>query len=74
MGGIWTGWFGIPGGPPGGMVHVVIDGKPICGSKMGPKMKFQWCARGVQREFLECRRCENKIRRAPKWLQEVLAA
>ena len=54
-----TGWFGIPGSfKPGGQVHVVRNGKPICGQHIHPKAQFQWCADGINLNFIECKRCK----------------
>lgn len=52
-----TGWYGIPGGRTGGRVHIVSDGKPICGDHIHSKAEFQWCAPGVKYDYVECRRC-----------------
>lgn len=40
------GWFGIPGGPAcrSTKTHVVREGKPICGARLGKNMEFQWCS------------------------------
>jgi len=37
--------------------HIVFDGKPICGASIGKKLKFQWCANGVRRDYVECKNC-----------------
>lgn len=71
-----TGWYGVPGGRPGGAVHVVQSRKgaddtgvgmrpagPICGTRISPKARFQWSSRGVHWEYLECERCKKIIRR-----------
>jgi len=45
-------------------VHVVENDKPICGSKIGGKMIFQWCAylfSGVTHSYVECEHCKRKI-------------
>lgn len=59
---ISTGWWGIPGmisdsATRATKVHAARDGKPICGARVGPTQAFQWCAAGVQRDYLECKRC-----------------
>lgn len=41
-------------------VHLVENGKPICGVAIGIKKQYQWCARRVHLEYLECKRCKNK--------------
>lgn len=60
---ISTGWFGIPGGRPGGKVHVALDGKPRCGTRVSPRAEYQWCSGGVNWEYLECKRCKSQVRR-----------
>lgn len=42
------GWYGIPGaqGRYSTKVHLVFQGKPVCGSKLSSRQEFQWCARG----------------------------
>jgi hypothetical protein len=62
-----TGFFGIPGHDITGQVHVLENGKPICGTVPHPKARFQWCANGVRSEYLTCKRC---IERLPKLVQE----
>ena len=70
-----TGWFGYPH-ISGVMyarwtlVHAIHfpSGKPICGSKLGPRMEFQWCSWGIKMEYIECKRCCKK---AEEILNEV---
>ena len=56
-----TGWFGNP--LRGCKTHVVQDHPlvpgwhPICGSKIGIDMDFQWCADGVHLKYIECKTC-----------------
>ena len=59
-----TGWWGIPGGPESKntKVHYTLDGrypKPLCGSKLGPFMHYQWCAAGLEPAYVECERCRK---------------
>lgn len=56
-----TGYFGVPGGY-GGKVHVVQNGKPVCGTPLPRKSEFQWCAHGIERQYVECERCMAFIR------------
>ena len=42
-------------------VHVVSHNKPICGIKIGARMKFQWCSHGINFEYLTCKRCERAL-------------
>lgn len=53
------GYFGVPGETARGRVHIVVDGKPLCGSRIGPRAEFQWCAAIVKHalSYVECRRC-----------------
>jgi hypothetical protein len=40
--------------------HVAEDSnpiKPICGSRIHKRMKYQWCAQGVYEDYVECRKC-----------------
>ena len=64
---IRTGCFGIPG-RYGGKVHVVSEGKPICGTRIDPRARFQWCANHLVRSYVDCERCEKQLKTAPKWL------
>jgi hypothetical protein len=58
--GFCTGYFGVPGRTnPRGTVHVVLDGKPVCGAR--PAGDFQWCAREVAWDQIECKRCKLHI-------------
>jgi hypothetical protein len=46
-------------------VHVVKDGKPICGMKISSKLRFQWCAylySGVTHSYVECEHCKKKLK------------
>jgi len=56
--GYQTGYFGVPG-KVGGIVHVVYDGKPVCGARMNPKARFVSCVNGIAVECVECRRCKT---------------
>ena len=64
-----TGWYGVPGSRrPGGKVHVVSKSKrgPICGSPIGPKSEFQFCAHGAHIAYVECERCKAMLEKKPK--------
>jgi hypothetical protein len=69
---IMTGYFGIPG-RFGGKVHIVVDGKPACGTPMDPRAEFQWNAHGIVRSYLECDCCKALLAKAPKWLLQAAA-
>ena len=55
--GCGVGWWGVPGGPPGGMVHIVRGGRPACGAKVHRDAQLQLSARWIERSYLECRKC-----------------
>lgn len=64
-----TGWFGIPGGPAStSKVHIVYDGKCICGAKFSPKSEFQWCANRVYISIVDCKRCKERL---PNHLEKI---
>ena len=52
------GWFGIPGAPErfSTKTHIVKDGRPVCGARLGPTQEFQWCS-PMGGYVPECRRC-----------------
>lgn len=54
-----TGWFGVPGKTPpvDTKVHLVHQGRTLCGWKPGSHYQFQWCATGIHLEMVECARC-----------------
>lgn len=63
-----TGYFATPGKScPRAKVHLVVDGKPICGSQMGTDSIFQWCSQTVCREWVECKRCLKSL---DAWLRQ----
>ncbi len=53
-----TGYYGIPG-EVGGPVHIVQQGRPVCGSRVRDDSRFQWCAHGVAWHYVECQRCRR---------------
>lgn len=55
-----TGYFGIPG-RIGGKVHVIEGKRPMCGIRVDPRAEFQWCAHGIQSDYLECKGCRKKV-------------
>jgi hypothetical protein len=66
IGGLITGWFGIPGanGKWSTNVHVVdYNHRPICGQRLSKRQIFQWCSAGVVLEWIECRRCKAVARK-----------
>lgn len=64
-----TGYFGIPGSSKGNFtVHVVNEGKPICGWKPSPEHEFQWCSHGITYNYVDCETCKKKCRDLAKIL------
>lgn len=66
---ISVGWFGIPG-RNGGRVHVVRNGKLLCGEKPHPKAEYFQNAPYLLFEYVECLRCKERAKRlphAPNW-------
>jgi hypothetical protein len=61
----YIGWYGIPGGPEwrSTKTHAVVEGKPLCGSKLGENMEFQWCSTIEGNHLPECKRCEKVLRK-----------
>lgn len=56
-----TGYYGKPGTHYTSGVHAVRDGKPLCGYRPAKTMVFQWCANGIQHDYLECDRCRERV-------------
>lgn len=58
-----TGWFGVPGRRMGSTVstkvHFVENHRPICGARIHPLALYQWCSRGMNWDYLECRNCKR---------------
>jgi len=40
-------------------VHLVANGKPICGYKPAKTMSFQMCSPFVVQEYIECKKCKE---------------
>lgn len=59
------GWWGIPGGTgtESTKTHLVYADTriPICGSQIGSRQQFQWCARGtvIASIDVECQLCQR---------------
>lgn len=54
------------------MVHVVNEhNRPICKYRPAASMSFQWCAAGVQWEYLKCDACKERIRRSMAQLRTL---
>lgn len=61
-----TGYFASASRTPShsaSKVHIVVGGKPICGSVLGKDMEFQFCAGGAYLPYVECVRCLKKLAR-----------
>lgn len=54
---VWTGYFANIFRWT--KVHLVENGKPLCGSRIGDDMAFQWCAGGAWYDYLECEKCKK---------------
>jgi hypothetical protein len=60
------GWYGIPGANGRGSTktHLVNrfgqnERQPICGAKLSPKQRFQWCT-GCPTDYVpECKKCRE---------------
>jgi hypothetical protein len=53
-----VGYFGIPG-RIGGLTHLTVDKKPICGMRLHKDHRFEWC--GPSDCLVpECERCKKK--------------
>ena len=52
-----TGYYGVPGSYRVSMVHLVRDGRPVCGFRPVPASEFQWCCHGINIVYLRCPRC-----------------
>lgn len=57
-----TGYYGVPGSYRPSMVHLVRDGRPVCGFRPVAS-EFQWCCYGTNFDYLECSRCREHARR-----------
>lgn len=62
-----TGWFGRPSTElhkaAATMVHVIADGKPICGYAPHKTMAFQFCSNGINYQYTECPACKLSARK-----------
>jgi hypothetical protein len=38
-------------------VHLVEDGKPMCGARVDPQSEFLWCANGIESLYIDCYHC-----------------
>lgn len=41
-------------------VHLVVDGRPACGARPGPKMDFYWCGPPSEWGYVSCDRCKAR--------------
>ena len=42
-------------------VHIVADGKPICGAAIDKESSFLFCSNGVNEHYLECTKCKKYL-------------
>lgn len=40
-------------------VHLVENGKAICGSKMSQDAEFHWCSRTAHLSYVNCEKCRK---------------
>ena len=52
-----TGWYGEPGVVWSSKVHIAQNGKPVCGAQLRKGALFQWCSRGINIDYVECKHC-----------------
>ena len=69
--GYQTGWFGIPGRVSTSVVHIVYDGKCICGAKFSPLSQFQFCANRIYLLYVTCNRCKERLHRHQEKIIEI---
>jgi hypothetical protein len=50
------------------MVHLVDEGKPMCGYKPAKSMQFQCCAPFPHLEYVECKKCKEKFEKKYKMI------
>lgn len=60
---ITTGYFADPEEKTWTKVHAVRNGKPLCGCKISDGMEYQWCSQTIQKKYIECERCLQKLKR-----------
>jgi hypothetical protein len=54
----------VPGTFRSTVVHAVDENRvAICGYRAHKSYEFQWCARGLQIDYVECRTCLRRIRK-----------
>ena len=58
-----TGYFSHGGKRGRTMVHYVLHGKPICGTRLPHRAEYQVCNSGFCADLIECRRCKRALRR-----------
>ena len=58
-----VGWFSIPGGPEwrSTKTHIVIQGRPVCGTRLSQNQVFQWCS-NIGGYIPECKSCQRSRR------------
>lgn len=67
FGNMQTGYFARASGEPKGCkevvsgVHILENGKTICGYKPHKTLRFHWCAGQIVAHYVECRTCERII-------------
>ncbi len=67
-----TGWFGLEGSArarDATIIHLVFkfNMRPVCGTTVSMKKKFQFNSAGIWREAIECKRCLKHIEDENFW-------
>lgn len=59
------GWYGIPGAPSyrSTLTHADNGEGPICGTRLGKKMKFNWCCQDNSFYDPECKTCKKILKK-----------
>ena len=47
-------------------VHIVDNGKAICGYKPAAHMQFVWCSHSLHLPYVSCKKCKQKIAKQEK--------
>ena len=58
---IGTGYFADPNRPNEEMtlVHLAMEGSPICGTKIPDRKIYQWCSTTIYMKYVNCDKCKE---------------
>lgn len=42
-------------------VHLIMKGKPICGSQIADRKVYQWCSPTIHLDYVECDKCKDIV-------------